>query len=158
LVFGVARFANAATGDVMAAGAYATLAGAAATGSLISGSILGIAAGALVGVASYLLVYRKLAGRSPATALLASIGVGFVLRAVITLLFGTQQKTFQLPLIRPWRILDVRIQPYDVSLVAVAVITLAITFFILHGTLIGSRMRAVADDPSLARISGISPG
>jgi branched-chain amino acid transport system permease protein len=157
LVFGVARFANAATGDAMALGAYAAFAGANVTGSLIAGGAIGVAAGALVGAASYLLVFRKLVGRSAVTALLASIGIGLFIRAAIGLAFGYQQKTFQLPLVRPWRILDIRIHPNDLNLAVVAVLALAVTFFVLHGTPVGRRMRAVADDLSLARVSGIAP-
>ena len=157
LVFGIARFANAATGDVMAAGAYASYGGAAATGSLVAGGVFGAAIGALLGVLGYLLVFRKLAGRPAVTALLASIGVGFLIRAVLGVSYGHAQKTFQLPLLRPWRVLDIRILPTDVNLIVVAALALAVTFVILHGTPIGRRMRAVADDPSLARVSGIAP-
>jgi neutral amino acid transport system permease protein len=157
LVFGVARFANAATGDAMAFGAYATLVGAGATGSLIVGGVIGVAFGALLGAVSYFLVFRKLAGRPAVTALLASIGVSFVIRAVIGVTFGYQQRSFQLPLVRPWRILDVRVQPNDVNLALVAIVTLAVAFLVLNKTPIGRRMRAVADDASLARVSGISP-
>jgi neutral amino acid transport system permease protein len=157
LIFGVARFANAATGDVMAAGAYATLLGAGATGSIWLGGAIGVVVGAVVGVLGYALVFRPLAGRSAVTALLASIGLGFVIRAVIGVAFGHQQKTFRLPLVRPWRFGDVRLHPNDLTLAAVAVVAVALTFLVLHATPIGRRMRAVADDPALARVSGIAP-
>jgi neutral amino acid transport system permease protein len=157
LVFGIARFANAATGDAMALGAYIAFAGAAATGSLVVGGAIGVFAGALVGVVSYLLVFRRLAGRSAVTALLASIGVGFLIRAAIGIIFGHQQKNFQTPLLRPWKLFDLRVYPTDVDLVIVAAVALFVVFFILHGTPVGRRMRAVADDPSLARVSGIAP-
>jgi branched-chain amino acid transport system permease protein len=157
LVFGIARFANAATGDVMAAGAYATFFGAATTGSMLLGAVFGAAVGALLGVAGYWLVFRKLSGRSSVTALLASIGTAFFIRAVIGFVFSYDQKTFPLPLVRPWRVLDVRLMPTDVDLALVALGTLAVTFLILHATPIGCRMRAVADDIDLARVSGISP-
>lgn len=157
LIFGVARFANAATGDVMATGAYATLVGAGATGSMWFGGALGVLAGAATGVVGYLLVFRPLAGRASVTALLASIGFGFVIRAGIGLAFGQQQKTFPLPLVRPWRLGDVRLHPNDLTLAAVALLAVGLTFLVLHATPIGRRMRAVADDPNLARVSGIAP-
>lgn len=157
LVFGIARFANAATGDMMTVGAYAALAGAAATGSLILGGILGAVVGAAVALLGHLLVFRRLATRSPVTSLLASIGIAFVIRAVVGVAFGHQQKVFALPLVRPWRIFDVRVQPTDVSLAVVAALTLLVVFLVLYATPIGRRMRAVADDRNLARVSGISP-
>ncbi|MCZ8182174.1 MAG: branched-chain amino acid ABC transporter permease [Beijerinckiaceae bacterium] len=157
LVFGIARFANAATGDVMTLGAYAALAASGMTGSLVLGGLAGAALGALAGLAGYLLVFRRLSGRSSVAALLASIGVAFVIRAFMGVAFGHQQQVFQMPLLRPWRILDIRIHPNDLKLSLVVLLALAAVFALLHLTPIGRRMRAVADDPALARVSGISP-
>ncbi len=155
LVFGIARFANAATGDMMTVGAYGTLAGTGATGSLLVGGLTGLAAGALAGVLSWALVFRPLERRSAVSALIASIGVGFVIRAILGLVYGHGQKVFQLPLMRPWRIEGVRVHPYDLALGGVAAATLLVVFLVLGFTPIGRRMRAVADDPDLARICGI---
>lgn len=157
LVFGIARFANAATGDMMTLGAYVALSVAAASSSLTLGGAAGVLAAVLVGVASYLLVFRKLAGRSSVTALLASIGVGFIIRAGLGLVYGFQQQVFPVPLVRPWRPYGIRITPIDVQLTALALLTLALVFLVLHATPVGRRMRAVADDPALAQVSGIEP-
>jgi branched-chain amino acid transport system permease protein len=156
-VFGIARFANAATGDMMTVGAYAALVAMAAAGSPVVGLLVGIIVGAGVALAGHFLVFRRLATRAPVTSLLASIGIAFVIRAVIGVIFGHQQKVFGLPLVRPWRILDVRVQPTDVALAAAAAVTLAVVFLILYATPIGRQMRAVADNRALARVSGISP-
>lgn len=157
LVFGIARFANAATGDVMTLGAYAALAASGFTGSLVVGGVAGAVLGALAGLFGYLLVFRRLAGRSSVSALLASIGVAFVIRAFMGVTFGHQQQVFQMPLVRPWRIYDIRIHPNDLKLSAVVLVALAAVFALLHLTPIGRQMRAVADDPALAKVSGISP-
>ncbi len=158
LVFGIARFANAATGDVMTLGAYAALAVGGATGSVVFGGVAGVVAAVAASLAAYALVFRKLAGRSAVTALLASIGVGFIIRAGLGVAYGYQQRGFALPLVRPWRPLGVRILPLDLELAGLALATLAAAFLLLHATPIGRRMRAVADDPALAAVSGIAPG
>ncbi|SHM33740.1 branched-chain amino acid ABC transporter permease [Roseibium suaedae] len=157
LVFGIARFSNAATGDTMTLGAYGALVGSAFTGSVILGSLIGLAAGALASVVSYLLVFRPLQGRSPISSLLASIGLAFFIRAIIGLVFGHDQNVFQLDIVRPIKFAGIRIQPNDLKFAAVAISTLAVVFIILHLTPIGRRMRAVADNPLLAKVSGISP-
>lgn len=157
LVFGVARFANAATGDIMTLGAYAALGVAAATGSMALGGLAGVLAAAGVALLSYGLVFRRLAGRSPVTALLASIGVGFMIRAGLGLAYGFQQQVFPVPLVRPWRVLGLRVLPMDLVLAAAALATMAAVFLVLHATPVGRRMRAVADDPALAQVSGIEP-
>lgn len=157
LVFGIARFANAATGDVMTLGAYGALAASGFTGSMLLGGLAGASLGAVAGLLGYLLVFRKLAGRSSVSALLASIGVAFVIRAIMGVSFGHQQQVFQMPLVRPWRIYDIRVHPNDLKLSAVVLLALVAVFALLHFTPIGRQMRAVADDPALARVSGISP-
>ncbi|MET0256952.1 MAG: branched-chain amino acid ABC transporter permease [Methylobacterium sp.] len=157
LVFGVARFPNAATGDVMSLSAYAALAAAGATGSMILGGAGALLAGILLNVALYLLVFRKLADRRPVMSLLASIGVGFMVRAGLGLVYGQQPQVFRMPLTRPMILFDMRIQPTDLKLAGVTIVTLIAVFLILEKTSIGRRMRAVSADPSLARVSGIDP-
>lgn len=158
LVMGIARFPNAATGDFMTLGAYMTLAATAATGSLLLGGLAGVAVGAAAGLIGHRLIFSRLEGRSSVASLLASIGLGFLLRAGLSIAFGHGQQVFQMPLVRPWRVLDLRIQPQDLKLATAALVTLGLVFVILHATPIGRRMRAVADDPLLARVSGIAPG
>lgn len=157
LVFGIARFPNAAAGDTMTAGAYAGLLAHQATGSLpIAGGAAVVAAGA-VSLLGYLLVFRWLARRTVAALLVAAIGLAFLIRAVLGLLFGHQQQVFQTPLAWPVEVMGLRIPPMDLTLAGVALGALVAAFGVLHLTSIGRQMRAVADDPDLARVSGIRP-
>lgn len=157
LVFGIARFSNAATGDTMTLGAYGALLGTTLTGSLLAGGLIGLAAGALAAILSYLLVFRPLENRSPISSLLASIGLAFFIRAVLGLVFGHEQMVFQLDIVRPFRFAGLRIHPNDLKLAATALCTLAAVFVVLHMTPVGRRMRAVAENPLLAKVSGIAP-
>lgn len=158
LVFGIARFANAGIGDVLTTGAYGALVVHEATGSLLAAGLGGIAASATVSWLAYALVYRHLMGRPVMALLLASIGIGLVIRAVNGLVFGQGQHVFQLPLARPFVVLGLRVSPLDLSLTATAIVAVAGVFAILHWTPIGRQMRAVADDRDLARVSGIRVG
>jgi|SRR5829696_1954497 len=157
LVFGIARFPNAATGDAMTLGAYSGLVVHRDTGSLALGSLASVGAAALVLVLAYVAVFRRLAGRSVVALLVASIGVGFVVRAALGVAFGHSQLVFQLPLARPYVVGGLRITPLDLQLAGIAAVALAVVFAILYLTPIGRQMRAVADDPDLARVSGIRP-
>ncbi|MBS7696435.1 MULTISPECIES: branched-chain amino acid ABC transporter permease [unclassified Chelatococcus] len=157
LVFGVARFANAATGDTMTFGAYAALIGHKATGSLVVAGGAAVGATALLSLTAYALVFRKLAGRSVVALLVTSIGVGFLMRAVLGIVFGHNQQLFTVPLVRPIRFNGLVINPFDLQLAAVAAVALVGVFLILYATPIGRRMRAVADNRELALVSGIRP-
>jgi branched-chain amino acid transport system permease protein len=158
LVFGIARFPNAATGDTMTLGAYAALMAHKASGSLLLAGLGGIAAAALVSLLAYVAVFRDLAQRSVVALLVASIGVAFFIRAGLGLVFGHSQMVFQIPLSRPYIFGPVRIAPLDLQLALVAIVSLLAVFALLHLTAIGRQMRAVADNRDLARVSGVRPG
>lgn len=155
LVFGIARFPNAAAGDIMTLGAYAALAAHDATHSLPLAGAAALAAGAMGGVAAHWLVFRRLAGRSVVSLLVASVGVAFVIRAGLGLAFGQAQAVFQVPLTRAQSWWGIRLTPLDLQISGVAVAALAAVFAVLYLTPIGRQMRAVADDRDLARVSGI---
>jgi branched-chain amino acid transport system permease protein len=158
LVFGIARFANAGTGDFLTAGAYGALSAHKATGSFILAGLAGVAVSAAVSLLAYLLVFRRLMGRSAMALLLSSIGVAFTLQAAHGLIFGHSQYVFQVPLARPYVFWGLRVSALDLSLMATAALALAVVFGILHFTSIGRQMRAVADNQELARVSGIRVG
>jgi len=158
LVFGIARFANAAAGDTATVGAFAALLGFQATQSLLLGAIAAILVTAIVSVLGYFLVFRPLSGRPAVALLVSSIGFGFVIRSILGITFGHGQHLFQVRLERPWILFDtIRVAPMDLRLAGAAFGALAILFLILYRTPIGREMRAVADDRDLARVSGILP-
>lgn len=157
LAFSIARFPNAATGDVMTAGAYAGLATQQATGSLMLAGFAAVVTGALISLAADRLVFRRLITRPVVASLVASIGVAFVIRAVLGVSFGLAQQVYEIPLTRAKLYWGVRLTPLDLQVAAVVALSLALVFGVLHFTPIGRQMRAVADDRDLARVSGVQP-
>jgi branched-chain amino acid transport system permease protein len=161
LVFAVARFPNAATGDFMTAGAYAGI-GVQALGlgsSVWLSGLAAVAATMALAAVAYLAVFRRLIGRSLVAALLASIGVAFLVRSLLTFFIGHDQHVFQgVPITRAMNLGGVRVLPLDLYLGAAALVCLAVVFAVLFLSPVGRRMRAVADDPDLARVSGIRVG
>jgi branched-subunit amino acid ABC-type transport system permease component len=156
LVFAVARFANAATGDYMTLGAYAALGMQMLTGASIVVNI--IVAGIVTSILSIIFfrwVFQRLAGQSSVTALVASIGIAFFIRSVLTFFVGHDQYAFKIPVTRAINLYGVLIYQADIYLTAVTLLALGGVFSVLYLTPIGRRMRAVADNFELARISGI---
>ena len=159
LVMGVARFPNAATGDYMTVSAYAGIGVQALGGaSIILAGLGAIAAGAAISVVFYLWVFRALRGRPPVASLVAAIGVAFFARSMLTLFVGHDQQTFNIPLVRAWNFGGVRLLPTDLYVAAIALMAMALLFALLHLTPIGRQMRAIADNPDLARACGIRSG
>ncbi|ADX45477.1 inner-membrane translocator [Paracidovorax avenae ATCC 19860] len=159
LVMGVNRFPNAATGDLMTTGAYAAVAVQSLGGvPLWLAAIASVGVTAVVSAGSYQLIFRKLAGRPMVASMLAAIGLGFLLRSLISFFAGHDQRTFELPLVRAWNFGGIRILPTDLLIAAIAAACLAVVFVLIYRTSFGRQLRAVADSADLARASGIRAG
>lgn len=156
LVMGVNRFPNAATGDFLTTGAYAAVAV-----QMLGGAPLWLAALASVGITavvsagSYQLIFRKLVGRPMVASMLAAIGLGFLLRSLISFFAGHDQRTFDMPLVRAWNFGGIRILPTDLLIAAIAAACLLVVFVLIYRTSFGRQLRAVSDSADLARASGI---
>jgi branched-chain amino acid transport system permease protein len=164
LVMAIARFPQAATGDQATLGAYVgtgaqtvvLAAGVTATLPAIAMATLAAAvAGALVSLLAWQLIFRRLERAPMVSCLLASIGLAFLIRSLITLVVGHDQRTFKLPLVRAWNFDGVRVLPADLAIAATAAAVLLIVFLWLSRSPSGRLLRAIADNPDLARLSGI---
>jgi len=155
LVYGLARFPNAATGDFVTVGGFGGFGAYQLSGSLLVAGIGGAAAGACAALAAYWLAFRPVMRRPVITLMLTSIGVGFVLRSAMGIGFGHDPRAFDMPLQRAMRFGDVSILPSDITLAALTLAVLAAVFVVLFLTPLGRSLRAIADDPDLARVSGI---
>ncbi|QKY15409.1 branched-chain amino acid ABC transporter permease [Halorubrum sp. CBA1229] len=168
LVYSIADFANFAHGDTMTIGAYSALVTFGAVGGL-GGAVLGlpygffvalvvgIAAAAVVAVATEKLIYEPLDVDSIGL-LITSIGIAFIYRAVIQIRFGSDFTRFDLQPLRPIEALvpyGVRITLHDVAIFGSAVVLVVGLHVLLQYTDLGRKMRAMADNPDLARVSGI---
>ncbi|WP_348613175.1 branched-chain amino acid ABC transporter permease [Halobaculum rarum] len=168
LVYSIANFANFAHGDTMTVGAYSALVTFGFVGTLgaevlglplgfFLALVVGVAVAAAVAVVTHKIVYEPLEVGSIGL-LITSIGVAFVYRAIVQLGFGTGFVEFQIPLLRPIEALipyGIRMTLHDVAIVASAAVLVAGLHALLQYTDLGRKMRATADNPSLARVSGI---
>lgn len=156
VIFRLNKFVNVAHVDMATVGAYATLF---IFTTLIPNFWLaataGVAVVAAIGYLSHKLVYRRLRGERSITLIIASIGVAFILRYLITFIWGSNQQSFALPLMRAVRFGDIRISPYDLVIVGISLAIFIGLFFIMRFTSLGRSLRAVADNPQLARVSGL---
>ncbi|MFK7603578.1 branched-chain amino acid ABC transporter permease [Deinococcus sp. SM5_A1] len=159
LVFGIARFANAAQGDLATLGAYV---GLLANTKLALPVLPAVAVAALAvaaaGVLANRLIFSHLTRRPGISSLIASIGLAILLRHVIILFAGTGQYTYGQPLLRATKLGDLRIFPGDLTLLGVTLVVIVLVHLLLNRTQLGREMRAVADNTELARVAGINSG
>lgn len=160
IIYRVARFFHFAHGIVFTAGAYLTFVFRIWLGFPFSWSILiAVALSTLLGCLMEFSVYRPLRhkGSSSLVLLLASLGTYIVLQNVISIVFGDDTKSIRSKAVEEgFNILGARITPVQLLIICVsAVLTIAVMIF-LEKTKAGKAIRAVANDPELANISGIN--
>jgi branched-chain amino acid transport system permease protein len=176
LIFGILRFAHFAHGDMMTMGAFIAYVLAAIAAAIgihtfwpLGFIVLPIAMPitALIALAIDRMFYHPLRARGakPVTLLIASIGVTLMLQGLIRLFFGVENRTFfateakhifRIKLgiggaTRPFVISDPQ-----VLLIAVTIIAVVALHLFLTRSRLGKGMRAMADNPALAQVTGIN--
>jgi branched-chain amino acid transport system permease protein len=147
LIFGILRFANFAHGDMMTLGAYLAL--------VVVGP-LALAGGALAAVGIDQALFRRFRRRPPVILLISSFGVALILRSVIQLVWGPDNIVYTTAIQLPWRVFDLRIRPTHVAILATTIGLVALLHMFLQHTRMGKAMRAMSDNPDLARVTGIN--
>ena len=157
LTFGILRFANFAHGETMTLGVYITL-------SLVGISGLhpllvmpvAMALTALVALQIDRWFYRPLRASPTVILVIASFGLMLMIRSVVQFSWGVQLKAM-LPGIQPPMVLfdALRISPRHVLIMLATLVLMVAVHLLLTRTRIGKAMRATADSPELARVTGI---
>ncbi len=158
LIFGTTRVTHFAFGPVYAVSAYGCWFAADTLGApLWLAGVAGVLTGALVGVLSYLLVYRPFERKgSPSFVLLiASLGLFIVLENAIGVVFGTDTKVVPSPpsgifLWGPLVVTGVQLA----QLAALPIVGLALWLYLTR-TRMGKAVLAMTDNPEMARVIGI---
>jgi branched-chain amino acid transport system permease protein len=124
------------------------------------GVVLGLAAAivatVLVALALDRVVYRPMRDADGISLLIGSIGVAFALRYFIALVFGKSRRIVTDQQSLPsFTYSGVIVDAHEVTLVVVAIALMLGLHFVLQQTKLGTAMRAMADNRSLAQVTGI---
>ena len=165
LIFGVMRLVNFAHGDYISFCVFAMLwpsidaAAIVFIGKLPTFLLvpLILAIGAGLSVLSEIVVFRRFRNANPATMMIASFALGFVIKYFLLMLYSSRPKSIDLwsNLSQQVEIFGARIPPLQViTIVVTIVILLALTTF-LKRTRFGLEMRAAAENFTMARMLGV---
>lgn len=172
LTYSILRFANFAHGEFIAWGAYFALGAAGALGWLVAGLAPAIGpfsfgwsvvlallvAMPLTGLLALALdwaLFSRLRAASPITAVMASFGASMTLRSLAEFLFTSSPAYFSRDLQIAVRVGGVRVTPDQLALCAMAAALVFALHMLLTRTQTGRAMRAVSENPALARVAGI---
>ena len=162
VIYRVVRFFHFAHGIVLISGPYLTYTFSKHFGfPLFISCCFAVALSTLLGCLMELLLYRPLRQQSasPMVLLLASLGIFVVLQNAISLIFGDDPVLIYSGVVEEGiSILGARITHVQIITVVVSIFLMALTSLVFAKTRIGVLMRAVADDPELAEVSGIASG
>ncbi len=126
---------------------------------LILAMVLSALAMAALFVALDRLIYRPLRRRRASIVILAiaSLGVALAVRSSVLIFWGPDPRVFVTG-IHPAQSLpfDVTLKTDQMFILAVAVSLSVLVYLLLYRTKLGKAMRAMADNPDLARVSGIN--
>ena len=166
LSYGVTKFANFAHGDIMSLAmyfAYFIVVDLGLMGPTIPASpklcTKPIILLAIFSIAVDKLIYKKLRRDKSniVTMAIASLGVGIIIRAAVTMIWGPSARTFvpgiheAIPIVG-----NILIKPDQIFIVGLTLIVTLVMYYLLYHTKLGKAMRATADNPDLAAISGIN--
>lgn len=158
LTFGVLRVVNFAHGHLMMAGAYLFLFFHVHSGlPLPSAAACTLGAMAVCGALSLFFFILPFARSQSLLPLVATITLGTILEALVSLAFGVQVQSLPSPFEQPsyeWH--GVFFTPLEVLIVISTLSIFAVLGFVVHRTPLGRLMRAVAEHPRAAESLGVS--
>jgi branched-chain amino acid transport system permease protein len=165
IIFSILRLINFAHGDFFMAGSFAALftvvvlmrLNAPPALTLLLSAIVGTLVGGILGVISERLAFRRVQRISLIATMITSLGISIVLQNLAFLAFGPRSVTF--PSVLPKgsiQVFGVLILYKQIFLIVSTVIIIAILALWLNRSRSGLALRAVAQEPVAASLSGIS--
>jgi neutral amino acid transport system permease protein len=162
LTYGILRLSNFAHGDYMTLGAFLAwmlnVSPIPVLNNIWISMLVGIFGTVVVALLAESILWRRMRNQraTPTTLIIISIGLALFIRNGILLIWGSQVKSYNLPVSEAIDFLGVKIKFYNLVVLGLAMIAIAALHFLLQNTKIGKAMRAVADDIDLARVTGIN--
>lgn len=156
LLFGILRFAHFAHGDMMTLGAYLALTGIGLFGlSPYAALLFAIPSAIIVAWVIDRIFYRPLRKLNSIVTVISSFGIMLMLRSGIQLIWGVDVLSYEKGIATPILLGEFRINPKHGIILFVTLILALLLHLFLNKTRMGKAMRAISDDPDLARITGI---
>jgi branched-subunit amino acid ABC-type transport system permease component len=123
-------------------------------------AFLGIVVATLIGIAIERLIYRPLARRAGATALLAvfvaALGIGIAGQNLVALLWGQATQAFYGPAKKGWHLGSTTFENFDVWQTLSALALVLLLTALLRYTGLGRAIKATRVNPELATVIGIN--
>lgn len=156
-IFAVSGIINLAQGEFAMLGAFTAIATWSAGVPLVPAVLVGIAAIAVLAGVIERVTIAPAAGSSILAFIILTVGIGIALRAFALVVWGPDSHA--LPRFTPgvWSVGGVIIRPHDLWVLAGTLLTAAVLWVFFERTRTGKAFRACSEQPTAARLVGISP-
>ncbi len=156
LTFGILGFANFAHGDLMAFGAYVCfLFYTQLALPFWLGLLAAVPATILLAVVVDRVLFRRFRASRPIISLISSFGAALIIRSAIQIIWGPDTWLYSSKLVMAQRLSGIRYKPDQLMIIAATLALVIALHLFLQRTRVGKAMRAMADNATLARLSGI---
>jgi branched-chain amino acid transport system permease protein/neutral amino acid transport system permease protein len=156
LLFGVLRFANLAIGDMITLGAYWALMAKVLGAPLWLALICSIVLSAMCALLLDKLFYAYLRPKPRIMMVMASLGVAFMIRAVVQVIWGVDPLSYSTGISRPERYAGLLLKDRELWTLAVIVSVFVGLFSYLKFSKWGKALLAYANNPELVSLCGVS--
>ena len=158
LEYAVTNVANLSHGEILTIGAYAAYVIQRATGNILLAALGAAVAGGIIALVMYTTVIDVFVRRGIGTmsTLIATLGMSFVIQNILVIIFGAANVAYTIPQSAPQQIGPFLWTSTEEEIIISALCMTAVLFVIITYTKFGKALRAVFQNRSLARVTGIN--
>jgi branched-subunit amino acid ABC-type transport system permease component len=156
LEYAVSRVVNFAHGELLTIGAYAAYSGQHIFHqNVAAAALIAAVAGLLAGLALNVLLIERFRGRATTVVFIATLGASLIVQNVLTMIYGAANVSYSFTQGGLHHVGPFLWTTSDIEVICSAVGVGILLYLLLQRTRLGKSIRAVAQDRSLAQVSGI---
>ena len=158
LEYAVTNVANLSHGEILTVGAYAAFVIQRATGNVLLSALGAAVAGGILALAMHTVIIDRFVRRGIGTmsTLIATLGISFVIQNVLVIFFGAANIAYTIPQSAPNQVGPFLWTSTEIEIIISAICITAALYVIITFTKFGKSLRAVFQNRSLARVTGIN--
>ena len=158
LQFSVTTTPNFAHGELLTVGAYGALVGQLLTHNIVLEIVAAMLSGAVVASLLNFAILQPFlrAGAKRLTIFLVTVAIGLVIQNVLLIAFGGAPSAYLLPAFQLHSVGPFLWTSLDETIMGATLLGLLLLHIMLRYTKFGKSLRAVSDNPQLARVTGIN--
>ncbi len=158
LEYAVTNVANLSHGEILTIGAYAAYVIQRATGNVLLAALGAAVAGGVIALVMYTAVIDVFVRRGIGTmsTLIATLGMSFVIQNILVIIFGAANVAYTIPQSAPQQVGPFLWTSTEIEIIISALCITAVLYVIITYTKFGKALRAVFQNRSLARVTGIN--